>query len=1370
MEKKILHTFAVLNSLFSEARFVYRGPKKAPVKAEKADEKVEKKPDVDEKKQKVEEDTKEEEKKLKVGVEGKAKRGKFKEEEKLPDDVSVKEAVKLPDSPSLGLEDFKKKDLAEQTNGLDWFRINGTRENSKINAQTWDHSTQEGLSKIYQDFKTLGILGKDAKDRAYYETMFAILKGAAGSGNPYLAKDNGNYRPMFKSPTDGTSRETISGFQKNDKFLGGEEYLRAFDALTLVKARLMVQDKSQVDTLNTQRKKGEDIIGTTVVDFTKSNISVIQKAVAERDYATLGVYAVGAYAIWQTLGKKIFGGGDAHGGGDHAAHGVDFKKWLMIGAAVYGADKLLKNAGYDVLKMAGFKGMDAEVKGTPLESMNNILSQSQYAEEFKDLDNGIALTMSETKLTDLNDLMLDANKSGVHFIHPRQFPALFPNLKSVWPFKMGQGEQGLNDYIGMNNTKLSASEREYIRVGQQLYKLAMALPVVYEKTLYKDHEKYKGKDYRKMLQDDDVRGQLKVRHLMEASGQYAPEGVTGGLFSGKKPQEIEEKLRNGTGKVLGENGFTLDTSAELQPGSGHIAGQLKGFPVVVVATKDGYRIYMKNDYGDKKYNSAPGTKFTLIPLEGAGMEMAAQDAVGKVDARMKELMKKMNDGKAKKIEDPTYASGQWKTITKFEGAADLDVNAANVPTIVTVDELGKTLRLDDGESTSDKYLERIVIGKLLDQTEFHALRYFGAVKRLGMSKVQGSNDGVFTLLIGKNKSVSVDIQYTSGRFDFKNPAEKAKIFAPGSEFKEEFKSALGEDEKLLEVTKNWEKAISAAPSDYVKNFVKHIPDIFTRATLDNPFRGLSLDMIDGSVAKNYALSLIEAQKGLILAKLASGIDGSDSLADISKKVGQIYTPNIDKLNNLSNDFTRLTVQHEKDGKNVTDEEFNEAVISKIGEVGIESSDYKTWYGEFTNELFLRYGVNNLRPGNAKKARDVAKVFAYYTAVLDDKSMDGANLSLPVSKEAENYIQRIKDARVALGRTKANPTNAELAAEVNAQLAVSNPLSLPNLKDSDVPKLEATGVEVEKNIKYKTYAKYKKLVSDQIFAKLNDVDEKIVVPSPEDHGFWKIPDYKSWAPANTVKLHEAVDTNERIKMNRDYVSLDEYFKMSDAERATNKKNVILPRESARFVIRMKKDLSGPIPADVDKAALLKKLLESKANSKDIVTPDVFEYTEAETIFKQKMSKVLDKIDKEYGKLGKNILKDRFSELKDMFNYSASFTRGIDKDAAGNTSLVYDYSFEKTVIRNASTGKVVSEWDKQLADEMKNFDAKFASGSAETITKGNQTAYINKQIENFISNVVLSDHGKLTYFKEEKGVLEKVGNALKQIGKDIKEWLI
>jgi|GEM_PF-4535796 len=1368
MEKKILHTFRLINSLFSEARFVYDEPKgPAGAEAGKVEKKEEKAEEKTGKKEKVEKGSKKERAKEKAGIEGRKEREKFKEKEKLPANAGEKkeEEVKLPSAPSLKFEEFLKKDIAEKTGELDWFKINGTREETKINAQTWDHSTTEGLQKMYKDFRALGIMS-DNKDKAYYDTMFAILNGAASASNPYLAENNGNYRPMFKSPTDGASRDTIAGLNKKGSFAGGESYLRAFDALTFVKARLMVQDKKQVDTLTAQGKKGVDPIGAATVDFVKSNISVLQKAAQDRDYATLGIYAVGAYALWKTLGSKLFGDDHGHGGGDHGGHGgINWKNWALIGAAVYGADKLLKNAGYDVLKMAGFKGMDAEVKGTPLESMKGILAQSQYSEEMKDFDYGIALTMSESKLSDLNKMMLDANKSGLHFIHPREFPALFPDLKDSWPFKMGQGEGSLKDYVGMSNTKLGGKEREYIRVGQQLYKLALALPVIYEKTLYKDHEKYKGLSYDKMLADPS-RGNLKVRHLMEAVSQYAPETAAGGLFSSKKPQEIEEKLRNGTGKVLGDAGFTLDT-AELQPGSGHFAGQLKGFPVVIVAVKEGYRVYLQNDYNDKKaYNSAPGTKFTLIPAEGSGMERAAKDATAKVDARMKELMKKLKD-ENRTIGDLKYESGQWKTVTEFKGAADLGVDPSKVPTLITVDELGKTIRLDNGEPTADRYLERVVLGRLLDQGEFHALRYFGAVKRLGINKTPGTNDGVCTLLIGKNKNISAEIKYVNGRFEFKNPADEKTMLA-SSGFKEEFRDALSEDEKLNEVTKNWEKSISAAPSDYLKNFVRHIPDIFTRATLDNPFRGLSLDMIDGSVAKKYALNLIEAQKSLILAKVAAGIDGAQSLADVSKKVGQLYTPEIDKLNAVSNDFNRLVVQHEKDGKNVTEQEFNEAVISKIGEIGIESSDYKTWYAEFTNELFLHYGVNNLRPGNAKKAGDVAKVFAYYTAVLDDKSIDGANLSLTVTKESEDYIQRIKNARVAWARTKPNPTDLEVASEVNHQLTISNPLGLPYLAEKDIAKFDAVSKEIDKSLKYKTYAKYKKVVADQIFSKLNDVDEKVVVPTPENHGFWQIPDFKTWAATNTVKLHESVDTNERIKMNRDYITLDVYFKMSDAERAANKKNVILPRENARFEIRIQ---SGrPIPQDADKAELINKLLESKGNSKDIITPEVFEYTEAETIFRQKINKVLDKIDKEYGKRGKDILKDRFGELKDMFNYSARFKRYVNLDKSKNGVLIYDYSFDKTVIRNASTGRITSEWDKQLADEIKSFDAKFSTSSPETITKGDQENYMNKQVENFINKVLLSEHGKLTYFKEEKGLLEKVGNALKQIGKDIKEWLI
>ncbi len=273
--------------------------------------------------------------------------------------------------------------------------------------------------------------------------------------------------------------------------------------------------------------------------------------------------------------------------------------------------------------MAGFKDTDYDVKCTPMASLNGILSQSEYSEQMKDLDYGIVLRMSDTKLTTLQELFDRTNKEGgVQFIHPREFPAIFPDLKNEWPFKMGIGEQGLKDYIGMSNTKLGPNEKEYIRVGQQIYKLALAMRVVYDNTLHKDHEKYKGMTYDEALKDP-VLSKSKVRHFMDAASDYAPGAVAEGLFSAKKRDEIEAKLNQDAFGDMPQEGFHL--TEELGPG--HFSGYLKGFPIVVVAEPDVFRIYLRNEYG-KTYNRNPGRNYiTKIPLVGPTKKAEAEKAV-----------------------------------------------------------------------------------------------------------------------------------------------------------------------------------------------------------------------------------------------------------------------------------------------------------------------------------------------------------------------------------------------------------------------------------------------------------------------------------------------------------------------------------------------------------------------------------------------------------------------------------------------------------------------------------------------------------------------------------------------------------------------
>ncbi len=1015
MEKKILHTFRVLNSLFHEARFVYKtAPRGAEdeTKTDADEEDKDGKPEDAEKKEVGEKigKAKVETKMGSVKNVSERRREQLRKAERLPrrgpevdteeqrkekaKDVAAKKKFKESVEVKLPVKEFLEKDATEQTNKLDWLRM----DTSKINAQTWDHSTTEGLDKIKKDFVNLGIMNYP-KDAEYYGTMFAVLYGAADKSNPYFAENNGEYIVAFKDSLSDKSKADISGLAAKGNFLGGEAYLKAFESLTQVRARAMVQDTGARNTRETQSKQGVDPIGTTTVDFVKSNISVLQKAARDRDYSTLGIYAVGAYALWKTVGAKLFGGGgghDAHAPGGGGG-GFDIKTWAMWGAAIYGADKLLKNAGYDVLKMAGFKDMNSEVKGTPMESMQNILSQSAVAKETADLDYGIVLKMSEQKLTDLDSFLKSSKTSGVDkFIHPREFPDLFPDLKNAWPFKKDQDINKPGDAV----------EREYARVGHQLYKLALALPVVYEKTLFKDHPKYTGLTYEMMLTDPG-RSDLRVWKLLEAARQYAPESVGSGFLSGKKPQEIKDKMLAGTDKVLENNGFTLDNTTELKPGSGHIAGHLKGFPIVVVAVKEGYRIYLQSDYNDKLgYNATPGTKFKFIPLEGG--KRGAEEAVKKVDQRMGELMKKLQE-KNRDITGLTYESGAWKAVTKFKGAADLGVTEKeNASTIVTPDELGQMLILD-GETSSEKYVERDVVGRLLGQKEFEALNVFGNVNRLKINDgVEGDHN--FKLLIGKS-GVSVDVVYspaagaTAARFDFAKPDDQEKL-VKNLAFQDEYLDAMKSDSKFaLNQTVDSFKGLikDACPEKFLKYFYKSLVGQTSGGVLSD----VMADKVSGSIPDSFAVMMMETVRNQVMFKLKNNLSSCSTLAEADAKMKSVIGSANADLKTLYDDVSAKNRELKEKGDEWERTDFMLGVVDRIRTSGTESSQYKL---ERTNMEALAYKMNlkglmagsDLNDSSHIAAGKVIDIFTYHTAHLDSKDLLDNIKFPPTSSDPVKY--------------------------------------------------------------------------------------------------------------------------------------------------------------------------------------------------------------------------------------------------------------------------------------------------------------------------------------------------------------------------------
>ncbi|MBU1152219.1 hypothetical protein KJ632_05355, partial [Patescibacteria group bacterium] len=317
----------------------------------------------------------------------------------------------------------------------------------QIDANQWDVVSEAYLSRSYVEMEAVGVPVEDS----FYQKMFSLLKQGAGkySKDPEKSK-------WFLNPSKYlTQINALPGF--------GQAYASAYISFTKIKESVMRSADAKERTLEEQQVQDE-LPGVTVVkDFVGARVGQFMKAAREGDIATMGVFAAGLVGLFY-LTKGVLG-----------------NKWLrrsFLGlAGGYCAYVFAKKSGYDLFKMMGVKNTDDEVNGTPMEAFRRM-----KLEEAKGLDYSVMLKLSEVKAEDMYELYKDANSNGDHFIHPSQFPDLFPDIAAEGGFMMGIGENGILD-SGMNNKELSYKQREYIRVGKQLYKAMHATHEAYKQNV-----------------------------------------------------------------------------------------------------------------------------------------------------------------------------------------------------------------------------------------------------------------------------------------------------------------------------------------------------------------------------------------------------------------------------------------------------------------------------------------------------------------------------------------------------------------------------------------------------------------------------------------------------------------------------------------------------------------------------------------------------------------------------------------------------------------------------------------------------------------------------------------------------------------------
>jgi hypothetical protein len=1044
MDGKKLYRIQPQFKLFFECRLLQKDPPEAeprPAEGEKSKPKA----DPDAKKGEVKRKGEVARRRSKVAVEATAARAKLKP--KLPTKLGVKK------------EEFVKSVTnRDAQNELDGLKINVLREgadgkHAPINAQIWSHSTEPGLLKIMKNLQDLEIYQSNVP---FYNTMLVVLKSGIDygrtSGDPEIVTKLQNPSKFY---ADIQSMTPTADFDP-------EAFVKAHEHLHYIQGFLLAQDKMQQLTHDKQRGADSEPISDKIGGFVKDNLRVMQKALREKDWATVGMYGVAMWTMYKAFGQLTEGEG-----------GAKVKKWLIYGAAAYGGHLMLKNAGYDLLKMSGIRDKDYEVKGTPMEVMRNILrANPQLNEKDRDIEYGVVLQMSDVNLTRLNNLFQKTNEPGAipQFIHPTEFPEIFdPKVIGQWPFKMGLKSNAANDQVAMGNVNLSRDQERYVELGQQLYKVALGMRTIYNDTLKVDHKNYRNVSYEEAISGSraGARKLGKVRHLLDAVSPYATKTVS------RLSLKSKDKLTGELKKIFDdfpEAGLAVFDSAD----SGHFPGTLKGFPVMIVQTgKDEYRVYLQNDYKGK---DTPGRDFFLLK-SGAGSGNVARKILGKIDSRMSGLMAMLTGAGGRSYSNLKFNSGAWEAEIDIPAAGNIGVRATKTTATIKPLPDGKGLeitaangvRFNLDENVARQYPHAIAaIPQVVGQEEFKLLRAFHHARRIKF-KDDNTSDNEFSLLIGK-RNIEVKIKWNGSKYEFVNPnAEKELLKDPG--FTQEYIESLSSnpDTKLSKLITKLEDDIDGSP----ENFFPYMWEVLTGDVYDKRLSGWNFDAFSGSVPDYFSNTIMGASHYAVLNKVRRSITGATDFKDAFQKQSAIlydYMADLEAVSAIIRDKNLDIDSWDRD-------DFMNEVIRPLRAAGGVSNQYVAARSDFELRAYQldNVGLNNsdYSESSHEKAGRLMNVFSFYTSHLDGQ---------------EYQYER------TIGGTTTNETFKVDLDHLDWPASAKHPGEVSGIED---PGLRGHYI-----------IRYMKFVEGEVLAKAR-AGKLDSVPDPTSKAFWGIPEFEQW---------------------------------------------------------------------------------------------------------------------------------------------------------------------------------------------------------------------------------------------------------------------
>ena len=963
-----------------------------------------------------------------------------------------KEFPKFPKKPTLDLSEFRKQVHAGGVKDklyIDKLALNVARErNNGIDAKQWTLTSQAEVHKVHGEFDKLGLL--DHPNKLFFNQCFYIVNNAfSNATNPHLASHKTWFANPDKYRTDILTLAPSGAFNPTDFF-------RAYDEIMIAKGIVLEQDRHQTGALGKQESLGRDTIANKVHDALKSNFDAFKTAIRTKDYATAGLYAVGIWAIYRSLKESGMFGKEGSG-----------MKYLAYGLAAYCGLKFAENAGYDLLKMAGFRDPNFEVKGTPMEAFYNTLRGCEKKEDrelAKEVDWQIVVRVSEVNLLDLQKWREKSNKDGVQFISPHLMPDIFPGL------------------------------------ADQLYKIAAMMEVVYDNTLRIDenpNNPYKDWEYKVAI----TKGQRdlgKVRHLANAAADSSPLSPDRKLKSSEVKKRLQDDLFDGFEYA----GVTV----EGQPNKfGHYLGVVKGFPVVFVPDgSKGYRVYLANNYSG---TSNAGSKYmpgVMVPYD-ATTGNPAQMIIDEVDARMDKLLGPVKDVNGKKLASLRYINGNWECDVTIKGVAAFGL-PKTLPKEATVypfkDGKGVSVMLTDGsgvrinldELASQQYpIGMALIPHFISQKEFHAFKVFNNARTLRITNVDSTKTPPIFDVSLANGIDSFSIKYENGKFDFADRvgtvSKSETDLLKNPAFADKYIESLGKDEHF-ELEQTIASLALLMEESAPESFIKYFFEAISNETRKSPLDGWNFDVASGSVKENFAVMVLDVAKYESYQRLRRGIQNCSSIAAVDAARIDTLSDFKAKLVGIQQFLETENLKHADDGWEAN--EFMTLIVDQLR----SSSTYSATYSEYKTEM--EYMAYKSAPGILKKSdfskhshEVVSKIvgaFTYYTSYLD-----GEKHTYPAVAAAAPY------GALAAGTKSMYLDGLVYPPEASRTVASG---SFGAGKDYMDPGLRGHYI-----LNYMEYVKRK------IGNKLPQIKDPSIIPSGAARKFWGIMDFDKWCDSS-----------------------------------------------------------------------------------------------------------------------------------------------------------------------------------------------------------------------------------------------------------------